>query len=49
MRESDALSVIDRVGTEIRVAWRTGQVQEVITRTENVFVQIVDESNVTQG
>ena len=48
MGESNSLAIIDRVRSEIRIARSTSQIQEVIARSLNVFIKVVDELNIPQ-
>ncbi len=49
VRESNASRRIDREGSEISFARRTGCDQDVVRHQFDIFVQVADDANITQG
>ena len=46
MGKSNSLRVVDRVGSEVWISRGAGQVQEVVARREDVFIEVVDKPDV---
>ena len=44
--KSDSFRVVDRVSSEIRIARSAGQIEEVVARREDVFIEVVDKPDV---